>query len=67
MSNALDESALCTAAVRLISNTFNVLSVTIWLYDESKDCLVFAASTSKSEHDLREATFSSGLAATSRF
>jgi putative PEP-CTERM system histidine kinase len=66
MSSALDESALCTAAVRLISNTFNVLSVTIWLYNESKDCLVFAASTSKSEQELRESTFSSGLAALRR-
>ena len=66
MSNALDEPTLCTGAVRLISNTFNVLSVTIWLYDESKNCLVFAASTSKSEHDLPEATFSSGLAALRR-
>jgi putative PEP-CTERM system histidine kinase len=62
MSNALDEPTLCAAAVKLISSTFNVLSVTIWLYDESKNCLVFAASTSKSEHDVTPLTLGSGLA-----
>jgi putative PEP-CTERM system histidine kinase len=49
ISRALDEAKLCAAAAKLISSTFNALSVTIWLYDESKDCLIFAASTSKSQ------------------
>jgi putative PEP-CTERM system histidine kinase len=63
MSHALDEPALCTTAVRLISSTFNVLSVTIWLYDEAKDCLVCAASTSKSEHDTTQFPLSPDLTA----
>jgi putative PEP-CTERM system histidine kinase len=51
LSAALDESAVCAAAVRLVSTTFNALSVTIWLYDEARDTLVFGASTSKSAPD----------------
>jgi putative PEP-CTERM system histidine kinase len=34
---------------RLVSETFQVLSVTIWLIEENKDKLVFAASTALSE------------------
>ena len=52
VSNVFDHSGLCAAAAKLISETFNVLSVSIWLLDE-QDRLAFAASTSKSE---REAT-----------
>jgi putative PEP-CTERM system histidine kinase len=51
VSSALDEAKLCATTAKLISSTFNALSVTIWLYDESKDCLVFAASTSKPQSD----------------
>jgi putative PEP-CTERM system histidine kinase len=47
-SSVVDQSGLCTAAAKLISETFNVLSVTIWLLDEN-DRLTFAASTSRSE------------------
>jgi putative PEP-CTERM system histidine kinase len=61
LSNALDESTLCDGAVKLISSTFNILSVTIWLYDEGKDCLVCAASTSKSEHDASQLPLSPDL------
>jgi putative PEP-CTERM system histidine kinase len=52
MSNVFEQSELCAAAAKLISETFNVLSVSIWLLDE-QDRLAFAASTSKSG---REAT-----------
>ena len=52
MSDVFDQSGLCAAAAKLISETFNVLSVSIWLLDE-QDRLALAASTSKSE---REAT-----------
>ncbi len=52
MSNVFDQPGLCAAATKLISETFNVLSVSIWLLDE-QDGLAFAASTSKSG---REAT-----------
>jgi putative PEP-CTERM system histidine kinase len=52
MSNVFDQSGLCAAAAKLISETFSVLSVSIWLLDE-QDQLTLAASTSKSG---REAT-----------
>ncbi len=53
-SSVLDQSGLCAAAAKLISETFNVLSVTIWLFDE-QDRLAFAASTSRSEHEANDA------------
>jgi putative PEP-CTERM system histidine kinase len=39
---------LCQAAVALVSQIFQVLSVTIWLVDDKKENLVFASSTSLS-------------------
>src|SRR5207247_10821154 len=49
-SSVLDQPGLCAAAAKLISETFSVLSVTIWLFDEH-DRLTFAASTSRSERE----------------
>src|SRR5438067_1214513 len=46
MSSAFGQSTMCAAAAKLISGTFNVLSVSIWLLDE--DHLAFGASTSRS-------------------
>jgi putative PEP-CTERM system histidine kinase len=46
MSSAFGQPAMCTAAAKLISEAFNVLSVSIWLLDE--DHLAFGASTSRS-------------------
>ncbi|HEY6152343.1 MAG TPA: XrtA/PEP-CTERM system histidine kinase PrsK [Candidatus Udaeobacter sp.] len=46
MSSAFGQSAMCAAAAKLISESFNVLSVSIWLLDE--DRLTFGASTSRS-------------------
>jgi putative PEP-CTERM system histidine kinase len=46
MSNAFDQPAMCAAAAKLISETFNFLSVSIWLLDEGR--LAFGASTSRS-------------------
>jgi putative PEP-CTERM system histidine kinase len=54
MSSVVDQSGLCAAAAKLISETFNVLSVTIWLFDE-QDQLAFAASTSRSEREATDA------------
>jgi putative PEP-CTERM system histidine kinase len=48
-SAILDESDLCKAASRLISETFNALSVSIWLFDEQRERLVRKSSTSDSE------------------
>jgi putative PEP-CTERM system histidine kinase len=62
MSKALDETKLCEATAKLISSTFNTLSVTIWLYDEAKDALIFAASTSKPEGESAESVAGSSLA-----
>ena len=45
LSSVLDQSGLSVAAAKLISETFNVLSVTIWLFDDQQQCLVCAAST----------------------
>jgi putative PEP-CTERM system histidine kinase len=42
------QSDLCQAAVTLMSEIFQVLSVTIWLVDETRENLVMAASTSLS-------------------
>jgi putative PEP-CTERM system histidine kinase len=50
MSNVFDQSALCAAGAKLIAETFNVLSVSVWLLDE-QDRLAFAASTSRSERE----------------
>lgn len=49
-SSVLDQTGLCAAAAKLISETFSVLSVSIWLFDE-QDRLAFAASTSRSERE----------------
>jgi putative PEP-CTERM system histidine kinase len=53
-SSVLDQPSLCAGAAKLIAETFNVLSVTIWLLDEN-DQLRFAASTSRSEREANRA------------
>jgi len=50
-SAATDDNKLCAAAASLISETFSVMSVSIWLYDEEKERLLLGASTSHSRHD----------------
>jgi putative PEP-CTERM system histidine kinase len=52
-SSVVDQHGLCGAAAKLISETFNVLSVTIWLFDE-QGRLAFAASTSRSEREAND-------------
>lgn len=44
-----DQTELCRAVVKLVADIFQVLSVTIWLVDESKEKLIVGASTSLSE------------------
>jgi putative PEP-CTERM system histidine kinase len=51
LSAILDEAGLCAAASRLISETFNALSVSIWLFDEQQERLVRASSTLHSEQE----------------
>ena len=50
-SSVLDQPGLCAAGAKLISETFSILSVTIWLFDE-QDRLTFAASTSRTEREI---------------
>jgi putative PEP-CTERM system histidine kinase len=45
LANVRDQAGLCAVSARLISETFEVLSVTIWLLDEQKEHLTAGAST----------------------
>jgi putative PEP-CTERM system histidine kinase len=49
MSSAFSQPAMCAAAAKLVSETFNVLSVSIWLLDEER--LVLGACTSRSANE----------------
>jgi putative PEP-CTERM system histidine kinase len=44
-ARATDPATLCGATTKLISDTFNILSATIWLADETERRLVFTSST----------------------
>ena len=50
-SGVLDRDSVCSIAAKLISETFNVLSVTIWRVDEQNEKLVFGASTALTARD----------------
>ncbi|HEY5811923.1 MAG TPA: ATP-binding protein, partial [Terrimicrobiaceae bacterium] len=50
-SGLIDRDAVCAAAAKLISETFNVLSVTIWRTDERRQRLVCGASTAEIARD----------------
>jgi putative PEP-CTERM system histidine kinase len=54
----IDQTEFCRAAVKVVSDTFEVLAVTIWLGDDARRNLFFGASTSfteeKAESILRE-------------
>jgi putative PEP-CTERM system histidine kinase len=58
-SGTLDPRALCANAARLMSETFNVLSVTIWRVNERNETLVFGASTAVSGNDNLELSLQS--------
>lgn len=55
-ASCIDPAELCRASIKLIAGQFEVLSVTIWLVDEKKENLVFAASTSLSSTQAAELT-----------
>jgi putative PEP-CTERM system histidine kinase len=57
-SSAIDDATLCAASAELISETFNVLSVSIWLFEEEKNKLRLAASTSRSRNAMGDDEFS---------
>ena len=53
-SNAIDDPTLCAASAGLISETFNVLSVGVWLFDEEKNKLRLEASTSRTRNAMND-------------
>jgi putative PEP-CTERM system histidine kinase len=44
-AHATDQTSLCAATTKLISDTFDILSATIWLSDETEKRLALVAST----------------------
>jgi putative PEP-CTERM system histidine kinase len=47
LATVTDSAGLCAVSAKLISETFDVLSVTIWLMDQDNSRLVVGASTSR--------------------
>ena len=47
LSTVRDEAGLCSVSARLIAETFEVLSVTVWLMDEDREQLIMGASTER--------------------
>ncbi len=47
LAKVTDQAGLCATSAKLISETFDALSVTIWLVDEEKRELTVAASTAR--------------------
>ncbi len=45
----VEQADLCAAIVKLVSEIFQALSVTVWLVDDRKDKLIFTGSTSLSD------------------
>ncbi len=50
----LEETDLCAAITKLLSEVFQALSVTLWLVDERKERFFFGASTSVSQAKARQ-------------
>ena len=48
LASVTDQAGLCAVSAKLISETFDVLSVTLWLLDEEKGRFVVGASTARS-------------------
>lgn len=53
-ASRMDDVGLCQQTVTLVSETLEVLSVTIWLADEQEGRIVFGASTSVADEQARE-------------
>src|SRR5438309_3194447 len=45
LGNVKNQASLCTVSAKLVSETFEILSVTIWLRDDQKEQFVVGAST----------------------
>jgi putative PEP-CTERM system histidine kinase len=48
-ASMLDQTGLCVASTKLVSETFNILSVTMWIIDDRRDRMVLGSSTSEEE------------------
>ena len=53
LANVKDQAGLCAVSARLVSETFEVLSVTIWVLDEQKDQFNVGASTTPQPAEAR--------------
>jgi putative PEP-CTERM system histidine kinase len=53
LASVTGQAALCEVSAKLVSETFGVLSVTIWLLDEGEGQLVVGASTAPQSLDVR--------------
>src|SRR6266568_3012330 len=53
-TSLMDETDFCRAVAKLVAENFEVLSATVWLVDQDKDKLAFAASTAMSETDAND-------------
>ena len=51
LANVKNQASLCTVSAKLVSETFEILSVTIWLRDDQKEQLVVGASTAPTPCD----------------
>jgi len=56
----VEQTDLCNAVVKLVSDVFQALSVTIWLVDEAKERLTLGASTSFAQSDAGELNLTPG-------
>jgi putative PEP-CTERM system histidine kinase len=59
-TSLMDETDFCRAVAKLVAENFEVLSATVWLVDQDKDQLAFAASTALSESNASELANSLG-------
>lgn len=59
----VEQSDLCNAVVKLVSDVFQTLSVTIWLVDETRERLIMGASTSFAQTDAGDLNLMPGEAA----
>ena len=57
-AKCVEQADLCSQVVKLISEIFQALSVSIWLVDEKKEKIAFGASTSISRTDAGNLTLS---------
>lgn len=64
LANVKDVAGLCAASARMVSEIFEVLSVTIWLLDEQNEQLIAGTSTAP---QAREAAGNPATAASSAF